>query len=248
MAKAESRESSHRAREREAAPEQRADEIVALLKQMGTKAVRDGMARFAIPSEHAFGVSVGALKRLSIRYGKDQSLANALWQTSWYEARILAPMVGDPVDVTPALMDRWCRDFDNWAICDHACFHLFDRTPHAFAKVRLWARKRHEFQKRAAFALLWGLTVHDKTSAPQTFIDCLPIVETAATDERNFVKKAVNMALRAIGKRNQTLHVAALALAEQLASSSDPTARWVGKDALKELSGPKLMKRLDARQ
>ena len=202
------------------------------------------MARYAIPSDNAFGVSVGTLRKEAKRIGRDHDLAEGLWQAGYYEARMLACMIDEPEKVTPAQMDRWCRDFDNWAIVDTVCFHLFDKTPHAFAKVAKWAREKQEFQKRAAFALLWGLTVHDKQSGDEPFLKGLKLIEGAATDERNFVKKAVNMALRATGKRNAALHAAAVATATRLAASKDPTARWNGKDALRELNGPSVTRRL----
>ena len=128
--------------------------IVAELRDMSSKKYRDGLARYAIPSEKAFGVPVGAIQKLGKRLGRNHELAEALWQTGWYEARMLATFVDEPERVTPAQMDRWCRDFDSWAICDTACFHLFDRTPHAFRKVAQWAKRREEFVKRSAFALL----------------------------------------------------------------------------------------------
>ena len=139
------------------------------LKRHGTKRTREGMARYAIPSDHAFGVSMADMKVLAKRLGRNHELAAALWDTGWYEARMLATLIDEPARVTPAQMDRWCRDFDNWAICDTACFALFDRTPHAWAKVAEWSGKRDEFAKRAAFALLWGLTVHDKQAGNEQF-------------------------------------------------------------------------------
>ena len=196
------------------------------------------MARYAIPSDKAFGVSMGNMQLLAKRLGRNHELAAALWDTGWYEARMLASFVDEPARVTPAQMDRWCRDFDNWAICDTVCFHLFDRTPHAWRKVAQWSRRRDEFVKRAAFALLWGLTVHDKGADDEPFLQGLLLVERAASDERHFVKKAVNMALRAIGKRNPALNAAAVAVAQRLADSPQAAARWVGKDALRELTSP----------
>jgi 3-methyladenine DNA glycosylase AlkD len=144
-------------------------------------------------------------------------------------------------------MDRWCRDFDNWGICDTVCFALFDRTPHAWSKVTRWSTKREEFSKRGAFALLWALSVHDKTAGDEPFIEGLALIERAATDERHYVKKAVNMALRAIGKRNAALHKAAVTTARRLAASADATAQWIGKDALRELSSASVTRRLAAR-
>ena len=218
------------------------------LKRHSTKRTRDGMARYAIPSDKAFGVSMNEIQALGKRLGQSHDLAAALWDTGWYEARTLAAFVDEPERVTPAQMDRWCRDFDNWAICDTACFALFDRTPHAWAKVAQWSGKRDEFGKRAAFALLWALTVHDKQAGDEPFVQGLRRIERAATDERHFVKKAVNMALRAIGKRNRALNAAAVAAARRLADSPEAAARWVGKDALRELTSPGVSRRLAARR
>jgi 3-methyladenine DNA glycosylase AlkD len=222
--------------------------VLAWLKRTGTKANRDGMARYAIPADKAFGVTVGALRQQAKRLGPNHDLATALWTAGWYEARMLATFVAEPERVTPAQMDKWADDFDSWAICDTACFHLFDRTPHAWRKVAQWARRREEFVKRAAFALLWALSVHDKRAADAAFIRGLALAEHAATDERNFIKKAVNMALRAIGKRNRALNAATVTVARRLADSSNAAARWVGKDALRELTGPAVTRRLAARQ
>jgi 3-methyladenine DNA glycosylase AlkD len=161
---------------------------------------------------------------------------------------MLTSFVDEPARVTPTQMDRWCRDFDNWGICDTVCFHLFDRTPHAWRKVAQWSDRRQEFVKRAAFALLWGPTVHDKHAGDAPFVRGLIFVERAATDERHFVKKAVNMALRAIGKRNAALNAAAVAAARRLADSPGAAARWVGKDALRELTSPAVVRRLARRR
>jgi 3-methyladenine DNA glycosylase AlkD len=226
-----------------------AAKMVAELRHKGTKKARDGMARFAIPSDKAVGVTVADLQKLAKQIRKEQheqrhDLAEALWQSDVYEARMLATLIDDPAQVTPAQMDRWCKDFDNWAICDTACFHLFDRTPHAWKKVKQWSSRKPEFEKRAAFAVLWGLTVHDKQADDERFAQSLPLIENAANDERNFVKKAVNMALRAIGKRSQSLNTAAIAVAEQLAASTNATSRWIGKDAIRELRSESLRRRL----
>src|SRR6266704_1211727 len=175
------------------------------LKSHSTKATLDGMARYALPSNNAFGVAYRDMKVLGKRLGQNHRLAGALWDTGVYEARMVASFVADPSQVTPAQMDRWCKDFDNWAICDTMCFNLFDRTPLAWAKVTQWSSSKDEFVKRTAFALLWSLSVHDKRAGNEPFVQGLVFVERAASDERNFVKKAVNMALRAIGKRNRAL-------------------------------------------
>jgi 3-methyladenine DNA glycosylase AlkD len=225
-------------------PKEKARSAVAWLRSHGTKATRDGMARYAIPSDKAFGVTVGALRAYAKKLGRDHELALALWSTGHYEARMLACFVDDPALVTLAQMDRWCRDFDNWAICDTACFHLFDRTPHAWKKVTAWAPRREEFVRRASFALLASLSVHDKKAADAPFEKGLRLIERAAPDERNFVKKAVNWALRSVGKRNGALHAASVKLARRLSESPKVAARWVGKDALRELTNASVKRRL----
>jgi len=223
------------------------ESALASLKRQSSKATREGMARFAIPSDHAYGVAMKDIKALGTTIGRNQPLAAALWATGVYEARMLASFVGDPGQLTAGQMERWCKDFDNWAICDAMSFNLFDRTPHAWTKVAQWSRRRAEFEKRTAFALLWSLTVHDKRAADEAFERGLALIEREAGDERHFVKKAINMALRAIGKRNRALNSAAVVVARRLAASKDATARWVGKDALRELTSPALTKRLKTR-
>ena len=234
-------------RSRQGAPpslEDQTEQALTWLKRHSTKRNREGMARYAIPSDHALGVSVANIRVLAKRLGHNHELAAALWDTGVYEARMLTSFVAEPARVTAAQMDRWCRDFDNWAICDTLCFHLFDRTPHAWHKVTQWSGKRDEFGKRAAFALLWALSVHDKHADDKPFVQGLLLVERAAGDDRNFVKKAVNMALRAVGKRNRALNAAAVAVARRLADSPEAAARWVGKDALRELTSPAVIRRL----
>ena len=159
-----------------------AAEALDWLKAHGSEAGRRGMARYAIPSDRAFGVSMGQIQSLAKRLGKNHELAAKLWDTGWYEARMLAAYVDEPECVTPRQMDRWCRELDNWAICDTVCFALFDRVTHAWKKVEQWAAADEEFVKRAAFALLWGLTVHDRTAGDEPFLKALPLVEEAADD------------------------------------------------------------------
>jgi 3-methyladenine DNA glycosylase AlkD len=212
------------------------DAVVASLKRLGTKKTRDGMARYGLPSDKAFGVAVNQIQKLGKSIGRNHVLAEALWNTGWYEARMLAAFIDEPEKVTPSQMDRWCRDFDNWGICDTVCFHLFDRSPHAFRKVEQWSRRRDEFCKRAAFALLASLAGHDKKTSDDEFANCLILVERAAGDDRNFVKKGVSWALRGIGRRSPALKANALEVAKRLALSPDASARWVGKDALRDLT------------
>jgi 3-methyladenine DNA glycosylase AlkD len=214
-----------------------ATEVLTELESLGDDAYREGMARYAITYEKAFGVSVGQLRALAKRLGRDHALAQALWDTGWYEARLLAGMVDDPKLVTPEQMDVWRADFDSWAVTDTLCFDLFDRTPHALAKIDQWVTLEGEFDKRAGFVLLACVALHRKELPDAPFLERLPLIEAGATDPRNFVKKGVNWALRAIGSRKSpALRAAALEVAARLAAMADPTARWNGKDALRQLT------------
>jgi 3-methyladenine DNA glycosylase AlkD len=227
-----------------AKPKASVESALAWLKGHATKKTLEGMARYAIPSDRAFGVAMRDVQNLAKQLGKNHALALGLWATGCYEARLLAIYVDDPACLTAAQMDEWCRDFDNWAVCDTACFGLFKRTAHAWKRLEPWARSEEEFIKRAAFALLWSLSGHDDDATDAQFLQGLKLVEKAADDERNFVKKAVNMALRAVGKRNPKLNAAARALAKRLSASSNAAARWIGKDAWRELSSESVTKRL----
>lgn len=206
---------------------------LAWLERRATRKVREGMARYDIPADHALGVGVGAVQKYGKELGRDQALAEALWDTGVYEARLLAAFVGEPAKLTLAGMERWCRDFDNWAIVDTVCFKLFDQTPLAWKKVGPWCRRQPEFEKRAGVVLLACLAAHDRTASDAAFLAALPDVERAAADERNFVMKGASWALRMVARRNSALHVAASAAAERLAHSSDQGARWVGRDTLR---------------
>lgn len=213
-----------------------AESVIATLRRLATKATLDGMTRYAIPSHNALGVSVSDLQKEAKRIGRNHELAEALWQTNIYEARMMSSFLDEPEKVTSAQMDRWCKDFDSWAICDTVCFHLFDRVPHAYKKVAQWQSKKEEFVKRGAFALLACLALHDKEADNEPFANGLQFIEAAASDERNFVKKGVNWALRAIGCINASMQEAAIVVASRLAASTNATERWVGKDALRQLS------------
>ena len=198
--------------------------------------LRDMPTRYGIHTANAIGVSMADMKVLAAQLGRNHPLAEALWATGLYEARIVASMVDEPERVTPEQMERWCQDFDNWGICDTVCFHLFDRTRHAWTKVQQWAAQPDEFVKRAAFALLWALARHDRDATDEQFNAALELVEREATDERPLVKKSVSMALRSIGKRNPGLHSAALAVAGRLAEAPDGSARWIGRAARRDLA------------
>jgi 3-methyladenine DNA glycosylase AlkD len=221
-------------------------DVLTFLERRGTRKNRDGMARYGITAPKVFGVSVANLHQLARKYGRDHELALALWETGWYEARMLAAFVDEPARVTSAQMDRWAKAFDNWAICDTHCFHLFDRTPHAWKKVHQWSTRREEFVKRAAFALLAGIALHDKQAPDQPFREALALAAPAAEDERHLVKKGVSWALRTIGRRSAALNAETVELARRLASSDLASARWVGRDVLKELTSPAVRKRLAA--
>ena len=212
----------------------RVAEALAALEALGEARIRDGLARYGIvTSERVIGVPMAAIQKVGKIFGRDHELAAALWETRVYEARMLTAYVGDPAQLTPEQMDSWTRDIDNWATCDTLCFKLFDQSPHAFAMVDRWADDPAEFVKRAAFALLASLALHDK-SGDGPFLDRLKLIEAAARDERNFVKKGVSWALRSIGgRKSPPLRAAARELADRLAASSDKSARWIGREAQK---------------
>ena len=223
------------------------DEAVAWLKSRGSAAYRAGLARYGLRAEKAFGVPVGVIRGYGKTVGPDHGLAQGLWKTGWTDARMLAAFVGDPAKVTPAEMDAWCRDFDSWGIVDTVCFALWDRSPHAWKKAVQWTRRKPEFEKRAGFVLMACLAAHDKEAASRKFLPFLALVEKGAGDERNFVKKGVSWALRHIGHRNAALHAAAVKSAERLSKSDDSTKRWVGKDALRDLTRPAVLRKVKAR-
>jgi 3-methyladenine DNA glycosylase AlkD len=219
--------------------------VLTTLKRLGNPRAREEMqTRYGIVTKDAFGVRMNEMQRVAKRLGRNHALALALWATGNYEARTVAIFVAEPARVTPALMDRWCRDFDNWAICDTACFKLFDRLPHAHDKVVQWAGRKDEFQKRAAFALLACLALHDDAADDKVFTKFLPLVETAAADERNFVKKSVSWALRAIGGRSVALHAETVKVAQRLKASASSSARWIGSDVLRDITRPVVARRL----
>lgn len=226
----------------------RVDEALRWLESRGTTKTRDEMlTRYGITAPRAYGVPVGVIQKLARETGRDHALAAALWETGWYEAQIATAYIDEPEKVTRAQMDRWARDWDNWGIVDTLCFCLFDRTPHAWGKVDQWSKRREEFVRRGAFALLACLALHDRTATDARFLKSLKLIEKAATDERNFVKKGVSWALRAIGGRNKALNTAALTLARQLAESENPTAKSIGKLGIRDLASPALQRRFARR-
>jgi 3-methyladenine DNA glycosylase AlkD len=212
---------------------------LAWFEQHGSKKFRADMAsRYGITTQDkTFGVPMASIQKLGKELGRSHELALALWATGVYEARILVSYVDEPARLTKAQMDAYARDFDNWAVVDTLCFKLFDQTPHAWTKVAQWSKRREEFVKRAGFALLACLALHTKGGDNAPFLQALGLIESGASDERNFVKKGVSWALRAIGgKRDPALKSAAIEVAERLATSAEAAPRWIGKDALRALS------------
>jgi 3-methyladenine DNA glycosylase AlkD len=224
--------------------ESRVRDAVAWLRKRATRKNRDGMARYGIVSPKIFGVSVATIRELGKRLGQDHELALALWPTGWHEARMLAAFVEDPDRVTSRQMDGWARDFDNWALCDTVCLHLFDKTPHAWRQVKRWSGRRDEFVRRAAFATLAGLALHDTRAADEQFLRALPLIEAAATDDRILVRKGVSWALRTVGRRSDRLNVAATDVARRLIDMESRSARWIGRDAFRELTSRAVQRRV----
>lgn len=222
--------------------------VLAWLESLGSQRVREDMSkRFGIHTDKAWGVMMRDMQQVAKAIGKDHQMAQQLWKTGWYEARMVATMVADPMQVTPKEMDTWCKDFDNWAICDTACFKLWDQVPHAWDKVAVWAKSEREFIKRAAFALLACLSLHRNDADPKALRKFLPMVRKAASDERNFVKKGVSWALRGMANTSSEMHEDVMALAEELAASTNNTERWVGKDVLRDIQRPMIAKRAEKR-
>jgi 3-methyladenine DNA glycosylase AlkD len=230
--------------------------LLAELRSMGSERDRAGMARYGINVANAFGVSVYELRRVAKRLGTDHELALALWATGNHEARLLACFVDDPARVGVRQLEAWARDFDSWDVCDQATTSLFDQTEHAWAKAVEWAGREEEWVKRAGFSLMAGLASHDRAASDRAFLGLLRVIEREAGDPRNFVRKAVNWALRNVGKRNRALNAAAIACAERIRAAADRragggrggdagarAARWVANDALRELASEKVRAR-----
>ena len=199
----------------------------------------EGMARFGIATDRRLGLSVPTMRRIAKELGKDHKLALALWKTGIPEAQIVAALVDTPEKLTEKQMDAWVKDLKSWDVCDQVCSNLFDKSPLAWKKAREWAGREEEFVRRAAFALMACLAWHDKETGDEAFIQLLPVIQQAADDERNFVKKAVNWALRGIGKRNARLKKAAIQAAREIQAMDSKAARWIATDALRELARSK---------
>ncbi len=185
------------------------ESVVASLTRLASARTRDDMKRYGLPNDKALGVPMAAMLKLAKQLGRDHALAAALWKTGIYDARMLASLVDDPDRVTPAQMDQWCRDFDNWGICDTVCFKLFDQSPHAWRKAAVWAGRKPEFEKRAGYVLMACLALHDKKARDDAFLPFLVLIEQSVKDNRNFVTKGADWALRSIARRGARLNAAA---------------------------------------
>ena len=214
------------------------------LKRLGEKKNVAGMARFGIRAKKVFGVSKPKLDELAKKIGKNHGLGMALWTTGIHDAKLLGVLISQPEKVDAKQMDRWVGDFDNWDVCDGTCCHLFVFAAPAWKKALEWTRRKKEFEKRAGFALAAFLAVHDKLAADTSYKKFLKVIEREAWDDRNFVRKAVNWALRNIGKRNLRLNRAAIASAERIRRQNTRAARWIAADALRELRSEAVQKRL----
>jgi len=206
-----------------------------------------GMARYGIKPDGRLGVSVPYMRKLAKEIGRDHGLALELWQTGIAEARIMAALVDEPDKLTEQQMEEWVRDIDSWDVCDQVCLNLFEKSPLAWKKVRDWFEREEEFVKRTAFSLIACLAWHNKTAGDDKFIELLPIIKRGATDERNFVKKAVNWALRTIGKINPNLNRAAITTAREIQKLDSKAARWIAADAIRELESQAVQRRLTKR-
>ncbi|MDD4898140.1 MAG: DNA alkylation repair protein [Methanocellales archaeon] len=221
-----------------------AESVVKELREKAVPDQLDGMARYGMVTEQRMGVSIPEIRKMAKQLDKDHKLALELWNTGIAEARILASMIGDPKKMTEDLMEDWVKDFNSWDICDQVCMNLFEKTPFAWKKILDWSERREEYVKRAAFALIACLAWHDKNAEDSRFVDLFSVIKLGATDERNYVKKAVNWALRNIGKRNVELNRRVIEFAEELLETDSKAARWIAKDAIRELESEPVQKRL----
>jgi 3-methyladenine DNA glycosylase AlkD len=220
------------------------EEILTYLKSQSSVENAAGMARFGINAENTLGVSVPVLRALAKKIGHSHPLAGQLWASGIHEARILATMIEDPGQLTDEQVECWLADFDSWDVCDQCCMNLLENLPDAYAKAVEWAGRDEEFVKRAGFALMACLAWHDKKAADDQFVIFFPVIQNEATDGRNFVKKAVNWALRNIGKRNPNLNRLAIENAREIGKIDSKIARWIASDALRELLGETVQKKL----
>ena len=220
------------------------EEIIKRLKSLSDPEAVKGMAQYGINSKNNLGVSIYKLRPIAKEIGKAHELALELWDSRIHDARLLACFIDDPSKVTGKQMNSWAKDFDSWDICDQACTSLFDLTPLAWEKVFEWAERDEEFVKRGAFSLIAGLSVHNKKASDENFRQFIPIIKKHSIDGRNYVKKAVNWALRNIGKRNLILNKDMIRLSKEILKINSKTAKWIATDAIRELTSEKIQERL----
>jgi 3-methyladenine DNA glycosylase AlkD len=223
---------------------EKVEEVLIKLKKLSNPKSLEGMARFGIRPNKALGISIPNLRKLAKEIGKNHKLALQLWKSGIHEARILAGLIDEVDKVTEKQMDSWIKGFDSWDICDLVCANLFDKTPFAFKKAIEWTKRKKEFEKRAGFALIACLAWHDKEAGDNKFIKFFPAIKKESVDERNYVKKAVNWALRQIGKKNKNLNKEAIKIALIIQKIESRSARWIASDALRELKSEAVQKRL----
>ncbi|UCD13996.1 MAG: DNA alkylation repair protein [Thermoplasmatales archaeon] len=221
------------------------EEILKQLLSLSNPEAVKGMARYGINPKNNLGISIYKLRSIAKEIGKEHKLALKLWDSGIHDARLLACFIEDPKKVTGKQMDSWAKDFDSWDVCDQACTSLFDLTPLAWKKAFEWAERKEEFVKRGAFSLIAGLAVHDKKASDKKFGQFCPLIKKHSIDERNYVKKAVNWAIRNIGKRNLTLNKQMIKLSKEILNIDSKSARWIAKDALRELTSEKIQARLN---
>ncbi|OGP88149.1 MAG: DNA alkylation repair protein [Deltaproteobacteria bacterium RBG_16_48_10] len=221
--------------------------LIKKLKSLSNPEAVAGMARLGINPKNTYGVSIPVLRKMAKEIGQNHLLAQRPWNSSVHEARILAAMIDDPQEVTEKQMERWVRDFDSWGVCDQVCSNLFDRTKFAHKKAMDWSKRGEEFVKRAGFVLMAALSVHGKEAGDKEFLKFLPIIKREARDERNFVNKSVNWALRQIGKRNLHLNQMAIKTAKEIQGIESKASKWIASDAIRELTSEQVQKRLRIR-
>lgn len=212
------------------------EEILLHLESMAESRYQEGMERFGIRYNRALGIRIPKLRAYAKELGKQHELALELWKTDLHEAKLVAIFLADPKKITLTEIEAWVKDFDSWDICDQACGNVFDKTPWAYDLAETWTKRKPEFEKRAGFTMIACLAIHDKKAEDERFIAFLPILEREAYDDRNFVKKAVNWALRQIGKRNDALKEHAMVCAESILKQGSTSAKWIARDALRELA------------
>jgi 3-methyladenine DNA glycosylase AlkD len=220
------------------------NDVIMELRRLADPAVAKGLIRFGLPAQKALGITAPRLRALAKRIGRNQALSLKLWTTGIHEARVLAALIGEPDEVTKRQMARWARDFDSWGVCDACCVVLFVHTPHSMEMAFRWSRDKREYVKRAGFVLMASMAVHQKALADREFVPMLRAIREQSADERGFVKKAVNWALRQIGKRNLHLNMLAIETGTKIQSLDSPSARWIASDALRELRSDAVRRRL----